>query len=195
MTTLDTSSLDLLFNKARTHNAWLDKDVSDDLLHQLFDLAKMAPTSANCSPMRLIFIRSAAAKEKLKPALSEGNVDKTMATPVVAIVGYDLDFYEHLPMLFPHADAKSWFVGRDAFIKKSAILNGSLQGAYLLMAARSLGLDCGPMSGFDAKKVDELFFADTNIKSNFLMNLGYGDEAGLFPRSPRFGFDDVCSII
>lgn len=195
MTIIDKNSLDQLFTNARTHNAWLDKEISDETLQQLFDLAKMPPTSANCSPMRLVFIRSDEAKEKLKPALSEGNVDKTMSAPVVAIIAYDLDFYEHLPRLFPHADAKSWFEGREAHIKKSAILNGTLQGAYVLMAARSLGLDCGPMSGFSNKKVDEAFFAGTNIKSNFLLNLGYGDEEGLFPRSPRFDFADVCSIV
>ena len=194
MPIIDKNSLDQLFISARTHNAWLDKEISDETLQHLFNLAKMPPTSANCSPMRLVFVRSDEAKEKLKPALSEGNVEKTMAAPVVAIIAYDLDFYEHLPRLFPHADAKSWFEGREAHIKKSAILNGTLQGAYLLMAARSLGLDCGPMSGFSNKKVDEAFFTGTNFKSNFLINIGYGDEAGLFPRSPRFDFDDVCSI-
>lgn len=194
MPKLEASSLDQLFRSARTHNAWQDKNVPDALLHELFDLAKMAPTSANCSPMRLVFIRSVEAKEKLKPALAEGNVEKTMAAPVVAIVAYDLDFYNYMPKLFPHTDAKSWFEGREAHIKRSAILNGSLQGAYLLMAARALGLDCGPMSGFNSKKVDELFFSETNIKSNFLINLGYGDEAGLHPRSPRFDFNDVCTI-
>ena len=194
MPIIDKNSLDQLFTTARTHNAWLDQEIADETLQQLFDLAKMPPTSANCSPMRLVFVRSDDAKEKLKPTLSEGNVEKTMAAPVVVIVAYDLDFYEHLPRLFPHADAKSWFEGREAHIKKSAILNGSLQGAYLLLAARSLGLDCGPMSGFSNKKVDEAFFAGTNIKSNFLMNIGYGDEKGLFPRSPRFDFNDVCSI-
>jgi len=195
MSELNNQSLDQLFYQARTHNAWQDKDIPDELLIKLFDLCKMAPTSANCSPMRLIFVKSKQAKEKLKPALSEGNIDKTMSAPVTAIIGYDLDFYEHLPKLFPHDNAKSWFEGRDQHIKSTAILNGSLQGGYLTIAARSLGLDCGAMSGFNKKKVNELFFADTNIKVNFLMNLGYGDDEGLFPRSPRFDFDEVCSII
>jgi 3-hydroxypropanoate dehydrogenase len=195
MSPLSQESLDQLFNNARTHNAWKSKNVPDELLHQLFELTKMAPTSANSSPMRLVFVKSHAAKEKLKPALSQGNLEKTMAAPVVVIIAYDLDFYEHLPMLFPHDDARSWFAGREAHILKTAVLNGSLQGGYLIMAARALGLDCGPMSGFNSKKVDEAFFADTNIKSNFLLNLGYGDEAGLYPRGPRFNFDDVCSII
>lgn len=195
MSQLSQESLDQLFNNARTHNAWKSKDVPDELLHQLFELTKMAPTSANSSPMRLVFVKSQAAKEKLKPALSAGNQEKTMAAPVVVIIAYDLDFYEHLPMLFPHDDARSWFAGREAHISKTAVLNGSLQGGYLIMAARALGLDCGPMSGFNSKKVDEAFFAYTNIKSNFLLNLGYGDEAGLYPRGPRFNFDDVCSII
>lgn len=195
MSKLNNQSLDQLFFEARTHNAWQDKEVSDDLLIKLFDLCKMAPTSANCSPMRLVFVKSAEAKEKLKPVLSAGNADKTMSAPVTAIIAYDLDFYEHLPKLFPHADAKSWFEGKEQHIKNTAILNGSLQGAYLIMAARALGLDCGPMSGFNNKKTDELFFADTNIKSNFLVNLGYGDDAGLFSRSPRFSFHDVCEIV
>ncbi|MBT8141226.1 MAG: malonic semialdehyde reductase [Gammaproteobacteria bacterium] len=195
MNTLDNKALEQLFLNARTHNAWQDKPVSDEQLQELFDLCKMAPTSANCSPIRLLFVRSEAAKQKLKPALQEGNVEKTMAAPVTAIVAYDLDFYEHLPKLFPHTNAKSWFEGRETHIKNTAILNGSLQGGYLIMAARALGLDCGPMSGFSKKTVNEAFFANTNIKANFLMNIGYGDDEGLFPRSPRFDFDDVCEII
>ena len=195
MSKLNKQSLDQLFFEARTHNAWQDKEVPDDLLKKLFDLCKMAPTSANCSPMRLIFVKSDTAKDKLKPAIQEGNLEKTMSAPVTVIIGYDLDFYEHLPKLFPHADAKSWFEGKEIFIKNTAILNGSLQGGYLTLAARALGLDCGPMSGFNKKKVNELFFANTNIKANFLVNLGYGDDEGLFPRSPRFDFDEVCSIV
>lgn len=195
MSKLNNQSLDQLFYEARTHNAWQDKEVEDDLLIKLFDLCKMAPTSANCSPMRLIFVKSDAAKEKLKPAMQEGNLEKTMSAPVTVIIGYDLDFYEHLPKLFPHADAKSWFEGKETFIKNTAILNGSLQGGYLTLAARALGLDCGPMSGFNKKMLNELFFADTNIKANFLMNLGYGDDEGLFPRSPRFDFNEACEII
>lgn len=195
MDRLDNKTLDLLFKSARSHNAWIDKPIDQDVLKELFGLMKMAPTSANCSPARMVFVTSDEAKEKLKPALMEGNVEKTMQAPVCVIIGHDLDFYEHLPKLFPHTDAKSWFEGRPKHIEKTAFLNGTLQGAYLLMAARSLGLDCGPMSGFNNKKVDELFFAGTNIKSNFLMNIGYGDEAGLFERSPRFEFEDVCEIV
>ena len=164
--------LDQIFREARTHNAWLDKDVPDALLHELVDLAKLGPTSANCSPARILFVKSQAAKEKLKPHLSEGNRDKTMKAPVCAIIGYDLDFYEHLPKLFPHTDARSWFAGDEQKIFDTAFRNGTLQGAYLIVAARALGLDCGPMSGFDSKGVDRDFFAGTNTRSNFLCNLG-----------------------
>ncbi len=187
--------LDQIFREARTHNAWLDKDVPDALLHELVDLAKLGPTSANCSPARILFVKSQAAKEKLKPLLSEGNRDKTMKAPVCAIIGYDLDFYEHLPKLFPHTDARSWFAGNDAKIFDNAFRNGTLQGAYLIVAARALGLDCGPMSGFDSEGVDRDFFAGTNVKSNFLCNLGYGDGAKLLPRSPRFAFDEMARIL
>lgn len=187
-------SLNKLFNEARTYSAWQDRDVPEKILAQIFDLAKMAPTSANCSPMRLIFVKSAKAKEKLKPCLAPGNVDKTMAAPVTAIIAYDTTFYEQLPKLFPHADAKSWFVGNQPLIDRTAFLNGSLQGAYLIMAARACGVDCGPMSGFDNALVDEAFFRGTSTKSNFLCNLGYGDPAVLFPRSPRFEFSDVCLV-
>lgn len=192
---LNDAGLDLLFRDARTHNEWQDKDVSDVLLQAVYDLAKMGPTSANCSPMRVLFLRSKEAREKLRPALIEGNVDKTMAAPVTAVLGHDLEFYEHLPKLFPHADARSWFVGKEALIESTAFRNGSLQGAYFILAARALGLDCGPMSGFDNAKVDAAFFAGTKVKSNFLCNLGYGDPSNLFPRSPRFAFDDVCRIL
>lgn len=189
--------LDILFREARTHNVWLDRDVSDDLLKQVYDLAKMAPTSANCQPMRVVFVKSKEAKETLKPLLAEGNRDKTMQAPVCAIIGYDMAFYEELPRLFPHTDAKSWFTGegKEAYVKKTAVLNGSLQGAYLMLAARALGLDCGPMSGFNNKKVDEAFFAGTTIKSNFICNLGYGDASQLHPRSPRPAFNEFCQIV
>jgi 3-hydroxypropanoate dehydrogenase len=187
--------LDQIFGEARTHNVWRDKDVPDALLHELVDLAKLGPTSANSSPARFVFVKSRAAKEKLKPFLSEGNRDKTMQAPVCAIIGYDLDFYEHLPKLFPHTNARSWFAGNDAKILDTAFRNGTLQGAYLIIAARALGLDCGPMSGFDNKGVDREFFAGTNIKSNFLCNLGYGDGSALFPRSPRFAFDEIARIL
>jgi 3-hydroxypropanoate dehydrogenase len=187
--------LDLIFREARTYNAWLDKDVPDALLHELVDLVKLGPTSANCSPARILFVKSRAAKDKLKPHLSEGNRDKTMKAPVCAIIGYDLDFYEQLPTLFPHTDARSWFAGNEQKIFDTAFRNGTLQGAYLIVAARALGLDCGPMSGFDNKGVDRDFFAGTNVKSNFLCNLGYGDGAKLLPRSPRFAFDEMARIL
>lgn len=187
--------LDQLFHEARTHNKWLDRGVPDALLHELVDLLKLGPTSANCSPARFLFVKSREAKERLKPHLSEGNREKTMQAPVCAIVGFDLDFYEHLPKLFPHTDARSWFAGKEAKVVETAFRNGTLQGAYLIMAARALGLDCGPMSGFDNKGVDREFFAGTNIKSNFLCNLGYGDASALFPRSPRFDFGEMAQII
>jgi 3-hydroxypropanoate dehydrogenase len=192
---LSKSALDQLFLEARTHNAWRDQDVPDSLLHEIADLAKMGPTSANCSPARFVFVKSRAAKERLKPHLSEGNRDKTMKAPVCAIIGYDLDFYKHLPKLFPHADAKGWFEGKEAKIAETAFRNGTLQGAYLILAARAVGLDCGPMSGFDNAGVDRDFFAGTNIKSNFLCSLGYGDASVLFPRSPRFTFDEMAKIL
>jgi 3-hydroxypropanoate dehydrogenase len=187
--------LDLLFREARTHNAFQDKPVSETLLRAVWELAKMGPTSANCSPMRVLFLKSQAAKKRLRPALSEGNVEKTMKAPVTAIIAYDLDFYEHLPRLFPHADARPWFVGKDELIRTTAFRNGTLQGGYLILAARALGLDCGPMSGFDNAKVDAEFFPGGRVKSNFLCNIGYGDPAGLFARSPRFAFDEACNIV
>jgi 3-hydroxypropanoate dehydrogenase len=194
MTQLDAHGLDLIFNQARTHNAWQAKDVPDALLHQVADLLKMAPTSANCAPARFVFVKSAAAKAKLEPFLHEGNRAKTMSAPVCAIIGYDLEFYNYLPKLFPHAPAKSWFEGNEAAIQSTAFRNSTLQGAYLMLAARSLGLDCGPMSGFDHAGVDAAFFAGTKIKTNFLCNLGYGSPEGMFPRSPRFEFGEFCSI-
>jgi 3-hydroxypropanoate dehydrogenase len=187
--------LDQIFRDARTHNAWRDQDIPDALLHELVDLVKLGPTSANCSPARFLFVKSRAAKERLKPHLSEGNRDKTMKAPVCTIIGYDLDFYEHLPKLFPHTDAKSWFAGKPKKIEETAFRNGTLQGAYLIIAARALGLDTGPMSGFDNQGVDAEFFAGTNIKSNFLCSLGYGDPSVLFPRSPRFAFDEMAKIL
>jgi 3-hydroxypropanoate dehydrogenase len=194
-TTLPKSAMDQLFFEARTHNAWAAKDVPDSLLIQLVDVMKMAPTSANCSPARLVFVKSREAKARLKPHLSAGNAAKTMAAPVTAIVAYDLKFYDHLPRLFPHADAKSWFTGSEAHANTTAFRNGTLQGGYLIMAARALGLDSGAMSGFDNAGVDTEFFAGTTYKSNFLVNLGYGDPSVLFPRSPRFAFDEIAKII
>ncbi len=192
---LDEAGLDLIFREARTHNDWQDRAVPPELLRAVFDLAKMAPTSANCSPMRVRFAVSAEAKERLRPALIEGNVEKTMAAPATAIIGHDLDFHEQLPKLFPHTDARAWFVGKPALIETTAFRNGTLQGAYFMLAARALGLDCGPMSGFDNARVDEAFFPGGRIKSNFLCNLGYGEPSALFPRSPRFDFDEVCEIL
>lgn len=191
---LDAAALDQLFREARTHNAWQAKDVPDALLHELYELTKWAPTSANSSPARFVFVKSAEAKAKLKSALAPGNVDKTMSAPVTVILAQDMAFYDKLPQLFPHADARSWFAGNDALIQSTAFRNATLQGGYLLMAARALGLDTGAMSGFDAAKLDEAFFAGTTIKSNFLINLGYGDVAGLFPRSPRLSFDEAAKI-
>lgn len=192
---LDERALGQLFLSARTHNKWLDKEVPDAMLHRLADLLKMGPTSANCSPARILFLKSKEAKERLKPHLSAGNATKTMQAPVCAIIGYDLEFYERLPELFPHTDARSWFAGKDQKILETAFRNGTLQGAYLILAARALGLDCGPMSGFDNAGVDAEFFSGSTVKSNFLCNLGYGDPAGLRPRSPRLSFEDMCKII
>ncbi|KJH67079.1 malonic semialdehyde reductase [Chromobacterium violaceum] len=194
-TPLSHATLEQLFLNARTHSHWQPRPVSDELLHQLHELLKQAPTSANCSPARFVFVKSEVAKAKLKPCLAAGNVDKTMAAPVCVIVAHDTRFYEHLPQLFPHADAKSWFEGNQPLIDTTAFRNGTLQGAYLILAARSLGLDCGPMSGFDNAAVDAAFFPDGRVKSNFLINLGYGEADKLFPRSPRFGFDEACQIL
>ncbi len=194
-TRLDPAALKQLFLEARTQNKWQHKDVPDALLKELVDIMKMAPTSANCSPARIVFVKSKEAKERLKPLLSPGNVEKTMSAPVTAIVGHDMAFYEQLPKLFPHVDAKSWFVGKPEHIGMTAFRNGTMQGAYLILAARGLGLDAGPMSGFDNAKVDAEFFKNTTIKSNFLCNLGYGDPAGVLPRSPRFTFDEMASIV
>ena len=191
---LDPSALDQLFRQARTYNAFTG-EVDDATLHALYDLLKFGPTTANTCPARFVFVRSAEAKARLGPALDEGNHAKTMAAPCTAIVAYDLAFYEKSPVLFPHTDAKSWFDSKsEADLTTIALRNGSLQGAYLLLAARALGLDCGPMSGFDNAKVDAAFFAGTRIRSNFLMNLGRGDPASIFPRSPRLGFDEACRI-
>jgi len=192
---IDNDTLRQLFLDARTHKKWQSKEVPDSLLHQLVDVLKMGPTSANCSPARIVFVKSKEAKERLKPQLSEGNRDKTMQAPVCAIIGYDLEFYEHLPKLFPHTDAKSWFAGKPEKIKETAFRNGTLQGAYLILAARLHGLDCGPMSGFDNEGVDKAFFAGTSIRSNFLCSIGYGDLSGVRPRSPRFTFDEMAKIV
>ncbi|MSO92055.1 MAG: malonic semialdehyde reductase [Rhodospirillales bacterium] len=191
---LDDDGLDLIFRNARTHNAWSDRKVAPALLREVWDLARMGPTSANCSPARIVFVVSKEAKELLRPCLSPTNVEKTMEAPATAVIGHDLAFHELLPKLFPQTDARSWFAGNEALIQTTAFRNGTLQGAYFIVAARALGLDCGPMSGFDNAKVDEAFFKGTTVKSNFLCNLGTGDPKGVFPRNPRLSFDEACRI-
>jgi 3-hydroxypropanoate dehydrogenase len=192
---INDDALDVLFREARTQNKWQDKPVSTALLMAVYDLMRWGPTSANMSPARIVFVVSKEAKERLKPFLSDGNRDKTMSAPVTAIIGYDLDFPETLPKLFPHAPgAKDWFKD-PAAAQVHAFRNSSLQGAYFIIAARALGLDCGPMSGFDNAGVDKEFFPGGRIKSNFLCSVGYGDPAGLFPRSPRLSFDEACKIL
>ena len=207
---LNDEALDQLFRAARTHNAWLDKPVSDDTLRQVYDLMKWGPTSANSCPARFVFLRSQQAKERLRPALAPGNVEKTMKAPVTVIVAYDLLFYEKLPRLFPHSPAmRNLFVGNPQLVEVTAMRNSSLQGAYLMLAARATGLDCGPMSGFDNARVDEEFFGAGkecegcdqeyfpagHVKSNFLCNLGYGDRSKLFPRAPRLAFSEACTLL
>ena len=192
---LDSAALDLLFGNARTHNVWQDRTVSEIVLRRLFDLMKMAPTSMNISPARIIFVKTEEGKEKLKPALVSGNVEKTMTAPVCAIIGHDLDCWKQLPKLFPFKDMSSLFSNNPDFVVSTAFRNCSMQGAYLIMAARALGLDCGPMSGFDNDLVDKEFFSGTAVKSNFLCNIGYGRKEKLSDRAPRFNFEDVCQII
>jgi 3-hydroxypropanoate dehydrogenase len=193
---LNDEGQDLIFRNARSYSFWQDKPVDEVLLEQVYDLAKMGPTSANMCPLRIIFAKSREAKERLKPALDAGNVQKVMTAPVTAIVGMEIHFYEKLPRLFPHADARLWFKDlAEQVLEYIALRNSSLQGAYFMLAARSLGLDCGPMSGFDNAKVDAEFFAGTTIKSNFLCALGYGDASKLHPRSPRLNFKEVCQVI
>jgi 3-hydroxypropanoate dehydrogenase len=189
-------ALGVLFDEARTHSAWLDKPVDDALLRAVYDRAKFGPTSANMCPMRIVFVKTKEAKEKLKPCLDAGNVDKTMSAPVTAVVGMDVHFFEQLPKLFPYVDAKAWFKDLpENVLEYLSLRNSSLQGAYLMLAARGLGLDCGPMSGFDNAKVNAAFFAGTTVKSNFLCNLGYGDASKLHPRAPRLTFEEACHIV
>lgn len=192
--TLEADVLDRLFRQARTQNRWQDRPVPDAKLQEIYDILKWGPTSANSSPARFVFVRTREGKERLRPALSSGNLEKTMTAPVVAIVAYDPNFHDLLPKLFPHTDARSWFVGNDALVQTTAFRNGTLQGAYLMIAARAVGLDVGAMSGFDNAKVDAAFFAGTDWRSNFLVNLGYGDPSGLFDRSPRLSFDEACRL-
>jgi 3-hydroxypropanoate dehydrogenase len=194
---LEDQALDTLFRSARTQNGFTDKPVSDVQLRALYELMKWGPTTMNTQPARLVFVRSKAGKEKLAPALSPGNLEKTMKAPVTVIIAYDLRFYENLPRTFPNnPNAKSIFEGEEkkTHVQTTAMRNGSLQGAYLILAARALGLDCGPMSGFDNAKVDAAFFADGRFKSNFLCNLGTGDPSKVFPRNPRLPFDEVCTL-
>jgi 3-hydroxypropanoate dehydrogenase len=188
-------SLNQLFREARTHWVWRPEPVPIDLLKQVYDLARFGPTSANSSPARFVFLTTSAAKERLRPALAPGNVEKTMTAPVTVIVAYDTEFHEKLPQLFPARDMRSVFAANTALIQETAFRNGTLQGAYLIMAARALGLDCGPMSGFDQQKVNAEFFSDGKWKSNFLINIGYGDPAKLFPRNPRLSFDEACRVL
>jgi 3-hydroxypropanoate dehydrogenase len=189
---IDAAALDRVFLSARTHNGWQPRAVPEELLREAVDLAKMGPTSANTSPLRIVFVRTEEGKQRLKPALSPGNLEKTMAAPVTAILGHDLAFPDLLPRLFPHMDLKPMFVGNDALIADTAFRNSSLQAAYFILALRAVGLDCGPMSGFDNAKVDAEFFAGTTVRSNFLCNIGYGDPAKLFPRSPRLAFEEIA---
>lgn len=192
---INDQALDLIFRDARTRNGWEDRKVSRPLMQAVYDLMKWGSTSANCSPARFVFVASDEAKARLKPLLSGNNADKTMKAPCCVIIAHDLEFYEKLPELFPHTDAKSWFVGNEELIKTTAFRNGTLQGGYFMIAARALGLDCGPMSGFDNAGVDREFLGGTKWKSNFLCNIGYGTDENLFPRSPRLDFDQACRIV
>lgn len=192
---INDQALDIIFREARTRNGWEERDVSKTLIQAVYDLTKWGPTSANCSPARFLFLTSDKAKGRLKPHLMDGNIEKTMSAPCCVIIAHDLEFYEKLPELFPHTDAKSWFVGNDDLIKETAFRNGTLQGAYFMIAARALGLDCGPMSGFDQGGVNKEFFDGTSYKANFLCNIGYGTDKDLFPRSPRLSFDEACQVL
>lgn len=192
---INDAALDQIFRTARTQNAWTDTAVNETLLQAVYDLARMGPTSANCSPARFVFLTTAAAKERLKPFVLPGNLPKVMSAPVTVIIGHDLTFYEKLPKLFPHTDARAWFVGNDKLIETTAFRNGTLQGAYFMMAARALGLDCGPMSGFDNAGVDRVFFDNGPVKSNFICAIGHGDPKAVFPRSPRLSFEEACKVL
>jgi len=189
---INDQALDIVFREARTHNGWEDRKVTNTLMQAVYDLTKMGPTSANCSPARFVFVSSDEGKKRLAPLLAEGNRAKTMAAPCCVIIGYDMNFVDKIGQLFPHTDASGWFKGKEL---ETAVRNGTLQGGYFMIAARALGLDCGPMSGFDNAGVDEEFFKGTAIKSNFLCNIGYGTEENLFPRSPRLSFDEACEVI
>lgn len=192
---LDLKVLDQLFTNARTHTQWHERPINEATIRRLYDLTKMGPTSANGCPARFVWIHSEAAKQRLQPCLAPGNVDQTMSAPLTVIVAMDMEFYEKMPELYPHTDARAWFVGNDALIQETAMRNSSLQGAYLIMAARSLGLDTGAMSGYDAAQLDKEFFAGTRWRSNFLLNIGYGDDAKVHKRHPRLSFEDACQLL
>ena len=191
---LNPTAHETLFTQARTHNGWLPQPVSDETLREIYALLKWGPTSANCSPARFVFIRTPEGKEKLRPALSSGNLEKTMTAPVTAIVAWDGEFYERLPELFPHGDARSWFTSSAALAEETAFRNSAMQAAYLIVACRALGLDTGPMSGFDREKVDAAFFTGSALKSNLLVNIGYGDVSKVYGRLPRLAFEDACGL-
>lgn len=193
---LNDIALNTLFLDARTQNGWLDKSVTDEQLQQIYDLMKWGPTSANCTPARIVFVKSPDAKEKLLACMNAGNVEKTRTAPVTAIIGMDMEFYEQLPRLFPHnPEARSWFAGNQPNIEATALRNSSLQGGYFIMAARAVGLDCAPMSGFNADKINETFFAGTSVRVNFVCSLGYGDPGKVHPRGPRLSFEEACRIV
>ena len=194
-TPISSEALDQIFRQARTHTAWLSQPIPPELLHRVYELSAFGPTSANTQPARYVFLTTPQAKERLRPALSPGNVNKTMAAPVTAIIAYDTEFYENLPRTFPHVDARSGFVGKHAHIQETAFRNGTLEGGYFILAARALGLDCGPMSGFDQAKVNAEFFPDGKWKANFLCNLGYGDHSKLSPRNLRLSFEEACRVL
>jgi 3-hydroxypropanoate dehydrogenase len=187
--------MDTLFTKARSHNGWLNQDISEAQIQQIYDLMKFAPTAANTCPARITFVRSDEAKAKFKPHLDEGNVDKAMAAPAVAIIGYDTEFYKKLEYLFPHTDARSWYAGKPEKIAEVGVMNATLQGAYFMLAARAVGLDCGPMGGFNGDTLDAEFFPDGKTKTIFICGIGHGDSTKIFPRSPRLSFDAACQII
>jgi len=192
---LDSNSLDTIFRTARSQNGWLDRKVSDEQIHEIYELMKFGPTAANNCPARITFLKSEDSKNRLKPHLDEGNIEKTMSAPVVAIIGYDTEFYEKLPYLFPHTDARSWFAGKPEKIVASGSMNATLQAAYFMIATRSMGLDCGPMGGFNNEGVDNEFFSDGKTKTLLICGIGYGDESKVFPRSPRLDFSEACQVI
>ena len=191
---LSNEAMAQLFTEARSYNRWQDKEVSDEQLHQLYDLMKWGPTAANSCPARIVFVKSEEAKQRMLPAIAEGNVEKVLSAPVVAIIAMDMEFYEQLPKLYPHTDARSWFAGKPDKIEENAMRNSSLQGGYFILAARSLGLDCGPMSGFDYPALEAEFFPDGKVKANFICGIGYGSDEKLYARGPRLAFDEACRI-